>query len=156
MRINGKHLSKRATARYRFEYRVREGDRIPGCVHYNRSIPGKPSRRVFAHTGWRVIDGKRVFLTSSGAIGIPEIGTQLMPPHDRYKLPTDPYEVDAKEAMQTSIGVLDIGKAEVQSTLWEAMYLTPLCEIINPDFTIWVVGESGAYLSPKSRTKRLD
>ena len=45
--------------------------------------------------------------------------------------------------IKRSFDFLKIGSLEVMLPLWAAMYLSPLSEILEPAFTVFVVGASG-------------
>jgi DNA primase catalytic core len=100
-------------------------------------------RHVYTHTGWRVIDGKRVFLHAGGALGMDGIQTQL--PHDLrgYVLPADD-AIDPVTAMRESIALLDVAPSHITYPLWASVYLAPLASIILPPFVIATEGESGS------------
>jgi len=102
-------------------------------------------RLVYTHTGWREIGGKHVFLTAAGAIGDQGIEVELEPPLRRYSL-LEP-EGDPTEAIKASLDFLYLGELKVTMPLWTAMYLAPLSEFIDPAFTLWYVGASGAFKS---------
>lgn len=103
-------------------------------------------RVVYTHTGWREVEGKRIFLTACGALGSQEIEVELESPLQRYRLPTEA-TVDPKEAIKASLDFLDIGEAKITVPLWAAMYLAPLSEVLNPAFTLWLVGTTGTLKS---------
>jgi hypothetical protein len=107
------------------------------------------TRRVYTHTGWRVIDGDRVFLTASGGLGLPGVSVNLPGNLNAYALPQD-QAVNPAEAMRASLAVLDVAPDTIAAPLWAAMYLAPLSEIIPPAFTLWVEGESGSLKSSYS------
>ncbi|GAJ11849.1 unnamed protein product, partial [marine sediment metagenome] len=99
-------------------------------------------RRIYTHAGWREVEGKHGFLTANGALGLPGIEVELDPPLQRYKLPLEA-TIDIKEAIEASLGFLNIGEGKVIMPLWAAMYLAPLSEVLNPAFTLWQVGPTG-------------
>ncbi|MBA7648307.1 hypothetical protein ES703_56092 [subsurface metagenome] len=104
------------------------------------------SRRIiFSHTGWRDIDGQPAFLTASGALGLPNVDVEVEDDLINYQLP-EPVD-DPKEAIRASYEFLQIGSLEVLLPLWSVMFLAPLSEILEPAFTLFVVGPSGAYKS---------
>lgn len=99
-----------------------------------------------AHTGWAVIDGKRVFVHNDGAIGGDSASVTLPHQLHGYRFPTD-NAVDPVEAMRESIKLMDIANAKISAPLWASMYLAPLSELIPPVFTISVEGGSGSLKS---------
>lgn len=102
-------------------------------------------RTVFTHTGWREIDGERYFLSNQGAMGHDDVEVELEPVLQRYQLlePTG----DPIEAIKKSFNFILTASPEVTMPLWSAMYLAPLSEIIDPSFTLWIVGASGSFKS---------
>ena len=106
-------------------------------------------RRVYTHTGWRVIDGGRVFLTASGGLGLPGITVNLPGNLNGYALPQD-QAIEPAAAMRASLALLDLAPDRIATTQWAAMYLAPLSEIIPPAFVAWVEGESGSLKSSLS------
>jgi len=102
-------------------------------------------RTVYTHTGWRNVDGKMVFLTAGGAIGGDCIEVELEDGLARYWLPAP--NTDPTEAIKASYEYLSIGRLDVTLPIWAAMFLAPLSEILDPAFTIFVVGQSGSFKS---------
>lgn len=122
-------------------------DHLRTMIQLSSNQNGRNPRRVFCHTGWREIDGERLFLTASGAVGREGVEVSLSGPLARYKLPSSPDGVDPLEAMQASLRFLDIGDSAVQAVLWASMYLSPLCEVLEPAFTVWLCGHTGSFKS---------
>jgi hypothetical protein len=111
---------------------------------------GAPRKTIYAHAGWREIDGKRTFLTAGGALDMPDVDVEMEGSLQRYCLPPPP--PDPKEAIKASLEFLELGNPAyggpaVVQTLWAAMYLAPLSELLCPAFTVWVVGPSGSFKS---------
>lgn len=100
-------------------------------------------RRLYTHTGWREIDGKRVFLHAGSTDAT---GVELEGNLKRYELPTDG-KIDPVTAMRESIALLDIAKPYVSYPLWATMFLAPLSSIVSPSFLVWVEGPSGSFKS---------
>ena len=113
------------------------------------SMDNMEYRRVYTHTGWRVLDGKRVFLHAGGAVGSADVRVELPPNLDSYQLPHD-QRVTALDAMKESIKLLDMAPTRVAAPLWATMYLGPLSEIITPVFVLWIEGQSGSLKSSYS------
>jgi hypothetical protein len=97
-------------------------------------------RDVYAHLGWRTIDGRRAFLYHGGAVGADgEVEVQLDDSQlQHYQLPSRPSELPA--AMAASLRFLELSVETVTVPLWSAMFLAPLTNIIVPDFMIWIFG----------------
>ena len=102
-------------------------------------------RAIYSHTGWREIDGRPAFLTASGALGMPNVDVEVEDDLTNYHLP-EPVD-DPTEAIRASYEFLQIGSLEVLLPLWSEMFLAPLSSILEPAFTLFIVGPSGAYKS---------
>lgn len=99
-------------------------------------------RRDYIHLGWRKLDGKMIYLSSQGAIGADGVNVKLVGDYvSRYSLPVTPENV--KDAMQASLGFLDVGDRTMTVPLWAAMFYAPLCSILPPSFTLWLYGTTG-------------
>jgi hypothetical protein len=111
---------------------------------------GAVEKTIYTHTGWREIGGKRTFLTAGGALDMPDVDVELEGSLRRYCLPAP--VADPGEAIKASLEFLELGNPAlggpaVTMTLWAAMYLAPLSELLCPAFTLWVVGPSGSFKS---------
>jgi len=96
---------------------------------------------VYAHTGWRKVGGKWIYLHA----GRTDVQVALEPSLSRYTLPEVPEDVAG--ALRDSLALLDIGPDEVTIPLLAAVYLAPLCESLHPDFVIFLVGKTGSLKS---------
>lgn len=105
---------------------------------------------VYTHTGWREIEGKRVYLTTSGALGMDGITVDLDGNLKRYALPQDLSKANRQEAIRASLRFLEVAPKSVTFPLWGSMYLAPLAEISPFDFVMWVYGETGSMKSTLS------
>lgn len=105
------------------------------------------SRTEYTHTGWREIEGKRVYLTTAGAIGLENVTVSLEGNLKRYALPVAIAEKDLRESVQKSLQLLEIAPRSVTWALWGSMYLAPLADIAPIDFVLWVFGETGSLKS---------
>jgi len=103
------------------------------------------SRHVYTHTGWREVEGRRVYLSAGGALGLEGVAVELDRELDRYRLPHHPR--GAREAVQASLRFLEIAPDTITVPLWAAVYLAPLTEIVYPAFTIWLYGVTGTLKS---------
>ena len=138
-----------------------------------------PTATIYTHTGWREVgdDKQWVFLHEGGAIGAKtntdisvKIGAEpaavavksnRVSQDERlknYNLSIDsdkqPLEnIDTKEAIKASLGLLEIGKGNsksVDTLLLGALavtYRAPLGECIENNFTTFIVGRSGIFKS---------
>jgi hypothetical protein len=106
-------------------------------------------RTTYAFTGWAEIDGRRVFLTHTGALGADgmdeatsvDLGTEKL---NRYALPA-PDEAQAVEAVKASLALLDLGPDKVTAPQLCATYRAPLP--LQPETTLWTFGGTGAFKS---------
>jgi len=86
---------------------------------------------VYAHTGWRKIDGKLCYLYPGGSIGADgiEVDLQDQTLNDLYHFTKKKH--DPIKAMQASIGLIDGMQPEISYPLWATMYLAPLTEFFG-------------------------
>lgn len=103
------------------------------------------SSYIYTHTGWREIDGARVYLTNAGALGGNGAVVELERDLAHYRLPTAPK--DPAEAMRASLRFLKIAPLEITAPLWAAAFLAPLAEVAYPDFVLWLYGKTGTLKS---------
>ncbi|MDD5093083.1 MAG: hypothetical protein PHV74_01695 [Dehalococcoidia bacterium] len=110
---------------------------------------GTTAKPIFTHTGWRQIGKRNVFLSASGATGLEGIQVELSDRLARYSLPTDFTRISACESMKTSLKFIEpgFGQPGVMVPLWAAMYGCPLMEFMEPSFTLFLCGQSGALKS---------
>lgn len=105
------------------------------------------SRTEYTHTGWREIEGKRVYLTTTGALGLENVNVRLEGSLRRYSIPTSLDGIDLQEAVQKSLQLLEIAPRSVTWALWGCMYLAPLADLAPIDFMLWVFAETGSLKS---------
>ncbi|AVH57864.1 MULTISPECIES: hypothetical protein [Streptomyces] len=106
-------------------------------------------RTTYAFTGWTEIDGRQVFLTSTGALGADgmdettavDLGTEKL---NRYALPA-PDKTQAADAVKASLALLDLGPDKVMAPQLCATYRAPLP--LQPETTLWTFGGTGAFKS---------
>ncbi len=100
--------------------------------------------RVYMHTGWVMVGGKRVYLTAEGALGAdgldPDVRVDLGQNNmQHYALPAPP--PDLRPAVEASLEFLNLGpNFHVTAPLWAAMYAAPLCPFKTLDAVMWVYG----------------
>jgi hypothetical protein len=103
-----------------------------------------PERSVFAHTGWRKVNGLWVFLHSGGATGrhgaVPDIEVSLPESLRGFQLPDPPTGAELRRAVLASIRFLKTHKPEVTAAPYCAIWRAPLSD---PGLTIWFLGETG-------------
>lgn len=106
-------------------------------------------RTTYAFTGWTEIDGRHVFLTSTGALGADgmdettavDLGTEKL---NRYALPA-PDKRQSVDAVRASLALLDLGPDKVMAPQLCATYRAPLP--LQPETTLWTFGGTGAFKS---------
>jgi hypothetical protein len=103
-------------------------------------------REVYAHTGWRNINGKWCFLHSGGAItaGEKEAGIEVALPEKlrNYLLPDPPED---GRGFRESLAILDLAPERITAPLLGAVYLAPLGEILPLDFSLFLCGRTGGF-----------
>lgn len=112
-------------------------------------------RRVYAHTGWRRIEGTPAFLTQGGAIG-PEgrqtdVDVQLPDPLARYHLPAPPTGKDARDAVEAVLALT--GDTPKDGVLPDrvvipslgAVVSAPLGEFDETAFSVFIHGSTGSF-----------
>jgi hypothetical protein len=104
---------------------------------------------VYSHTGWRVLDGSRRFLSASGALGAAGLDTSVTVDlgSDRlngYALP-DPTQAGPAElqaAVLASLDLLKLAPHTVMVPMLAAAYRAPLP--LLPETSVYAVGPTGS------------
>lgn len=111
-----------------------------------------PITTIYQHTGWRLIDGEWRYLTGSGALGASGLDTsirvELGDGHmSKYSLPAPPD--NPRQFAGLLFGLIDIApnNLAVGVVLFCAVVRAPLGECLPPDFSLFLVGRSGAQKS---------
>jgi hypothetical protein len=115
-------------------------DRIRHAIQLYSHRQGYPQRQVFAHLGWRQIDGAWCYLHAGGSIPA-KVEVSAERALERYALPA---AVSPQPAIQASLRMVACAPLRITIPLLAAVYLAPLSEWLKPDFTIWLEGPSGA------------
>ena len=108
-------------------------------------------RTVYTHTGWRLIDGHWVHLTSSGALGaggLDDTVTVDLGSLSSYALPPVPGVREVREAVRESLALLDLAPDTVTAPWLAATYRAPLP--VLPDCGVWMYGPSGTFKSEQT------
>jgi len=119
--------------------------------HLRRAILelSEPARKtMYTHIGWRDVGGEKVYLYHGGAVGSngADVDVQLDDSLLRgYTLPA--YPEDLPGAMEASLRFLELTDMRITGPLWATMYLSPVSEIVTPDFILFVYGKTGAMKS---------
>jgi hypothetical protein len=102
-------------------------------------------RRVFAHTGWRKVNGVWVFLNNNGALGsISPIEVELEGDLTRYALPQIVDIEAARLGIKWSLHLIGLAPRRVTVPLIASTFLSPLTSFLEPDFTLYIVGKTGS------------
>ncbi len=100
--------------------------------------------RVFAHLGWREIDGEWVYLHAGGGIGpaggVESVNVSLPPALREYSLPAPPEGPALAESIQASLRVLEVAPPQVTVPLFASIFRAVLG---TSDFTVQLTGPTG-------------
>lgn len=105
-------------------------------------------RTVYTHTGWRLIDGHWMHLTSSGALGaegLDETVTVDLGPSSGYAMPPVPAVRAVRGSIRESLALIGLAPDTVTVPLLAAVYRAPLP--LSPECAVWGYGESGTFKS---------
>jgi hypothetical protein len=106
---------------------------------------GTVERRVYAHIGWRKIDGVWVYLHAAGAIGEDGAvtGIDVDPPSalSRFVLPPPPDGDALRKGIRASLAMLDAAPDGITAPVLGAAHRAPLGEV---DGAVHLVGMTGA------------
>jgi hypothetical protein len=105
-------------------------------------------RRIYAHTGWREIDGRWMYLDAVGAVGaagrIPGIDVRLPGALRNYGLRIPSNAESLINAVRASLRVTGLGPAEIGFPLLAVTYRSVFGDA---DFSLHLAGPSGAFKS---------
>lgn len=108
----------------------------------------KPEEKtVYAHLGWREIDGKMVYLHPGGAIGGDGVPVQVNIGTERGKFWLPDEVRDLPDAIRHSLSILDCGPLDITLPVLAAPYTAVLSSVLEPDFAVYVVGLTGTFKS---------
>lgn len=103
-------------------------------------------RAVFAHLGWQYLDGKYVYLHSTGGIGTDNVEVQIDANLSRYQFPRKPkFEIKAIKSVLT---LHQIARNETIVPLIALAFLSPMVELFKlggriPNFLVLLYGLTG-------------
>lgn len=132
------------THRLGYDAVIEPGSTTRDFVRHFIQTTSKPKQiTTFTHTGWREKEGEWIYLFSGGAIGGKDVNVSLPLELQRYSLPLVPQ--NEKEAIKTSLSLLDIGKRSITLPLISYTYLVPLTTHLSPqpNFSLFSYGPSG-------------
>ncbi len=113
-------------------------DRVRECIQL--CSQEAQVRTVFTHSGWRQINGDWCFLHAGGALNGPAgITVDLGEDLGRYRLP----EPGGPEVAAASLRLLDLAPLVITATLLSVIYLAPLSDKLEIDFSLWLLGGTG-------------
>lgn len=100
-------------------------------------------RTIYAHTGWRRINGKLAYLYHGGAIGAEGVCVELEGNLSSYTLP------EQGGSLKPSLELLDVVPRRISIPLLGHIFLAPLTEFLTqagfpPMHTLFLAGTSGA------------
>lgn len=109
---------------------------------------GLQSGTVYAHTGWREVDGTWHYLHAGGAVGPagPAAGVRVELPAalSRFRLPDPPEGDGLRAAVRESLGLLDLGPDRLLVPVVSAAYRAALGPA---DLSVFLAGDSGVFKS---------
>lgn len=114
------------------------------CAIQTLSGPEIPRRVRYSHLGWRVIDGRMVYLHGGGAISadgsVSGIEVSLTGALAKYTLPPPPEDDALRQAIRSSLGVLDVAPDEIGMPMFCGVWRAVLGPV---DFALHVSGGTG-------------
>ena len=109
---------------------------------------GAEDRSIYAHTGWRCVDGKWIYLHAGGAVGaigpVPAINVRLSGSLNRYELNPPLGSETLGAAIRASLNLVELSPPEISFPLLAATYRSVFGKA---DFAIHLAGETGAFKS---------
>ena len=110
------------------------------------AVPSIGYRSVYAHTGWKKINGKLVYLYNGGGVGSDDVDVELEDAFSHYQLP--PKVDDPIAAILASLQLLDVAPYRVAMPVFAHTYLAPLCHYLRiakhpPAFVLFLSGRTG-------------
>ena len=118
-------------------------DRLRHCIQTFSA--GAARRVIYAHTGFRIVEGRRVFRHAGGALGAdgPVDGIEVELPEKlrRYRLALPP--ADPAGPLRAVLEALDVADRRVTLPLLAAMVAAPLDSAIGPLASLILLGLTG-------------
>jgi Domain of unknown function (DUF3854) len=119
-------------------------DRIREAIQIFSNADGVNFETVYAHLGWREIDGEWVYLHAGGAIGkdgvVPNIGVDVGPALNLYQLPEPSKVLGALSAIKASFAMLEVAPDHLTIPLFLVVYRAA---IDTSDFALYLAGLTG-------------
>lgn len=108
-----------------------------------------PERRVFTHSGWRLLDGRWCFLHAGGALSAdgPVDGVHVELPDElaRYTVAAPPDRATLEAAVRFVWDTLPTVTPTAYAALFGALTTAPLTTLIDVDACLWCVGQTGLF-----------
>jgi hypothetical protein len=102
-------------------------------------------RRIYTHTGWRLLEGVWGYLHAGGAIGpngpIAQVQVHLPEALGRFSLPAPPDGHEREQAILASLKLLDVAPDRITIPLYAAIWRAALGAA---DFSVQLAGLTGA------------
>jgi hypothetical protein len=97
-----------------------------------KALSDPVDRHIYTHTGWRELNGRKLFLLPQGALGVDgyEVSLQNLPIGERYALPASPTPVDALKSTRLTIELLDVADRTVTWPLLSHALGAPLAPFL--------------------------
>jgi len=109
---------------------------------------GAEERCVYAHTGWRKVDGRWIFLHAGGAISgsgaVTDVNVRLLGQMSNYELRLPSGQEALRAAIKASLKLAELGPDQISLPLLATTYRAVLGQA---DFAIHLAGETGAFKS---------
>lgn|SRR5437763_3661536 len=106
-------------------------------------------RRIYAHTGWREIEGAWCFLHAGGAIGpigpVQGVDVALDKKLARTVLPAPPEGADLGAGVRASLALMDLAPDTVMAPALGCTYRAPLSHALPMDASVHLHGGSGNF-----------
>jgi hypothetical protein len=124
---------------------IEPGQNVRDRIRHATEIlsPGAKTKTVFAHTGFKEVNGKLVYLSTGGAIGDPSVDVYLDSPVNRYSLPQP--SGDPGFYIEKSMGLMNIANIKATLPAWTFAYLAPLNHFLPVNFILWLLGGSNSF-----------
>lgn len=124
----------------------RNADHLPVAIQ--KLSPPPKQRTVFAHLGWRTIDGEPHFVHCGGATGAhghrADFEVDVLDGLSNYRLPETPSGAELIAAIRASLSLLDVAPARVSAPLLAATYAPVVGVTALVDHGYFFAGPTGA------------
>jgi len=103
-----------------------------------------PEEMIYAHSGWRKIGDRHVYLHAGGAVGTSDPVSTVAPNEHtkRFVMPDMGSRDEVRAAYLKSLALLDVAPLRVTAPLWSMVYGAPLSAFVRPRFVAFLEGRS--------------